>query len=268
MASLTTTQLLDLSGQSAIVSGGAAGIGQAIASRLAEAGAAVMIADINGEAAQASATTLNSQGLKARAMRADVSQVADNQAVVDATVKAFGRLDILVNNAGIFPFMPALQMTEDLWDKVLGVNLKGAFFLAQAAARQMVAAERGGMIVNIASVDGVHPTGNLAEYDASKGGLIMLTKSLAVELARYHIRVNAVAPGGINTPGARAQTEQVLSATGAASAQITESFLARIPLGRMGEPDDIARAVLFLASQASSYMTGSLLVVDGGYLIS
>jgi 2-deoxy-D-gluconate 3-dehydrogenase len=256
----TIGQFFDLQGKAAIVTGGAMGIGAAIAERLAEAGAAVLIADVNEEAARRAATRIGETGGQAVAFRADMSQVGDIQAMVAAAVERFGRLDVLVNNAGIFPFTPALEMTEEQWDRVLDVNLKGAFFAAQAAARAMTA---GGRIVNIASIDGLHPTGYLAHYDASKGGMVMLTRSLALELGPRGIAVNAIAPGSINTPGAA--TTAALSGN---SAIAMEGFLKRIPLGRVGEPDDIAKVALFLASGAADYITGELIVVDGGYLLS
>jgi 2-dehydro-3-deoxy-D-gluconate 5-dehydrogenase len=259
---MTTTigQLFDLHGKAAIVMGGAMGIGAAIAERLAEAGAAVLIADVNEEEARRTAARIGETGARAVAFRADMSQVGDIRAMVAAAVERFGRLDVLVNNAGIFPFTPALEMTEEQWDRVLDVNLKGAFFAAQAAARAMTA---GGRIVNIASIDGLHPTGYLAHYDASKGGLVMLTRSLALELGPRGIAVNAIAPGSINTPGAA--TTAALSGN---SAIAMEGFLKRIPLGRVGEPDEIAKVALFLASGAADYITGELIVVDGGYLLS
>jgi NAD(P)-dependent dehydrogenase (short-subunit alcohol dehydrogenase family) len=181
---------------------------------------------------------------------------------------AYGRVDILVNNAGIFPFAPALELTERMWDRVLEVNLKGTFFCAQAAAQQMVTAGKGGRIVNIASIDALHPTGALVHYDASKGGVAMMTKSLAKEFGPYGITVNAIAPGSIATPGASSATVATVATQGANVEEMTAAFLARIPLGRTGQPDDIATATLFLASDAASYVTGSLLVVDGGYLLS
>src|SRR5690349_11559655 len=237
---MTTTigQLFDLHGKAAIVTGGAMGIGAAITTRLAEAGAAVLIADVNEEEARRTAARIGETGSQVVAFRADMSQVGDIRAMVAAAVERFGRLDVLVNNAGIFPFTPALEMSEEQWDRVLDVNLKGAFFAAQAAAKALTA---GGRIGNIASIDALHPT-----------------RSLALEFGPRGIAVNAIAPGSIKTPGAAATTA-ALSGSAAIS---MESFVKRIPLGRMGEPDDIANVALFLASGAADYITGELVVVD------
>src|SRR6266480_933273 len=198
-------QLFDLTGKAAIVTGGAMGIGQGIALRLAEAGAAVMLTDINLEAADNTVNQIRSKGGKAEAINADASSVAD----------------------------------------------------ARRTVQEMMNEGHGGKIINIASIDALHPTGNLVHYDASKGGVVMVTKALALEFGPHNITVNAIAPGAIQTPGADGS---------AITDEIIQSLIARIPLGRMGAPDDIARVVLFLASEASNYMTGSLLVVDGGFL--
>lgn len=250
-------QLFDLKGKVALVTGAAMGIGQGIALRLAEAGAAVMIADIRPQAAEETVSQIRARGGEAQAIKADVSRVADAARAVEETVQAFGRLDILVNNAGIFPMSPALEVGEALWDKVLDINLKGLFFFTQAAAREMIKEGHAGKIINIASIDAFHPTGNLVHYDSSKGGVVMLTKSLALEFGPQNITVNAIAPGGIQTPG-----------TGGPSNpdEMIQAFVARIPLRRMGVPDDIAGVALFLASSAADYMTGSIVVVDGGFL--
>jgi 2-deoxy-D-gluconate 3-dehydrogenase len=257
-------ELFDLSGKVAIVTGGAMGIGKGIALRLAEAGAGVMVSDINLEAAKITVDEMKASGYKAQAVQSDTSKVADAERTIQETLNAFGDVNILVNNAGIYPFAPAIDMTEAIWDKTLGINLKGVMFFSRAAARAMIAKGHGGKIVNIASVDAFHPTGNLANYDASKGGVVMLTKALAKEWAAKGINVNAIAPGAIQTPGASAgftglNKEQAEAAT--------RAFVASIPIGRTGTPDDIARVALFLATEASDYITGATIVADGGYLV-
>ncbi len=183
--------------------------------------------------------------------------------------KIYGRLDILVNNAGIYPFAAALATSETQWDRVHDVNLRGAFFAAQAAAERMIAQQSGGRILNVASVDAVRPTGNLAAYGASKAGLVMLTKALALELAPHGILVNAIVPGEIVTPGAAKAGEQLRQERGVAVEDMNSpAFLARIPLRRLGTPDDVARVALFLASGLADYITGASVVVDGGYLLT
>lgn len=260
----TLREMFDLTGKTAIVTGGAMGIGAAIAARLAEAGASVVIADVNQSAAGEIVARIERQGGAAIAIRADAGRVEDAQRVAQEAARVFGHVDILVNDAGVFPFSPALELTEAQWDHVLDINLKGTFFYAQAAAKQMVAQNTPGVIVNIASIDGLHPTGFLAHYDASKGGVVMVTKSLAKELGAYHIRVNAIAPGGVDTPGAE---KAMAPQPGGNAAGVVDDMMARIPLGRIGQPDEIALAAIFLTSPASSYMTGSLVVVDGGFLL-
>jgi 2-deoxy-D-gluconate 3-dehydrogenase len=267
VAKKTIAQIFDLTGKGAIVTGGGMGIGRAIVMRLAEAGAAVMIVDIDMDAAGNVAKRAIEKGGKAEAIKADIRSLADAKKVVDATAQAFGSLDILVNNAGIYPISKALDTSEELWDRVLDINLKGTFFFSQAAAREMVKAKRGGRIINLASIDAVHPMGDVSHYNASKGGILSLTKALALEWAPYGILVNAVAPGSIWTSGSeKLRIEQ--EAAGKNPEELLKKFMARWPMGRPGEPDDVAKVVLFYASEAANYVTGTMLPVDGGYLIS
>ncbi|MBM3156111.1 MAG: SDR family oxidoreductase [Chloroflexi bacterium] len=252
-------QLFDLTNKGAIVTGGAMGIGEAIVERLAQAGASVMIADVNTDAARQTAGRINASGGKVHFMKADAGSVADAERVVQSTVEAFGRLDVLVNSAGIYPFSKALEISKEMWDKVYKINTKGVFFYSKAAAQKMINCGNGGRIVNIASTGalGPTPTGGLAHYDSSKSAVVMITKALALELGPHGILVNAVAPGSTLTPG-----------TGERLKGERGKFLSsKLPLGRMGEPDDIAKVVLFLVSAAADYVTGTVVVVDGGYLL-
>ena len=263
---LTLAELYDLTGQVAVVTGAARGIGLAIVNRFAEAGATLVLADIDAETVRSAGDAIRQRGGTASECVSDVSTVAGAVEPVRAAKAAYGRVDVLVNNAGIYPMVPCLDLSEQVWDRTLDLNLKGLFFAAQAAAGEMADSGRGGAIINIASVDAFKPIGNLVHYDASKGGVVMLTKSLAKELGPRGVRVNAIAPGGIETPGA-AQTELPLP-PGVDAEEMLRRMLAALPLGRMGQPDDVARLALFLASPASAYMTGSTVVVDGGMLIA
>jgi 2-deoxy-D-gluconate 3-dehydrogenase len=257
-----------LEGRNAVVTGGAMGIGFGIVSRFSEAGANVMIADLDGDLAREKSTMVPGPG-KAVGMQVDIATDGAGKALVDACVDHFGSLDVLVNNAGIYPQVPMLDMTTALWDKVMQVNLRGLAFASKAAAARMVEQGGGGAIVNIASIDALHPSMvGLAAYDASKGGVLMFTRNFALEMAPHGVRVNAIAPGGIATEG----SSQPLAGSGMTQEQMEEmvaQFIAhKIPLGRMGSPDDIAKVAVFLASEAASYMTGELVVVDGGTLLT
>ncbi len=252
-------QLLSLQGKTALVTGSAGGIGLGIAARLAEAGANVMLADLNAGKAEGEAAALAARGYAARSVGADVSSEESVRAMIAAAVQAFGRLDVLVNNAGIYPAVPIREMSAEQFDRVLAVNLKSVFLCTKYAGEQMIAQGSGGKIINISSIDALHPSSvGLAHYDASKHGVWGFTKSSALEYAPHKISVNAIAPGGISTPGTATMQRP----------DILEPFLAKIPMKRMGEPDEIGRAALFLASDLSSYMTGSQIVVDGGFLLA
>jgi 2-deoxy-D-gluconate 3-dehydrogenase len=260
----TALQLVNLSGKTAIVTGGAMGIGFGIAYRLAEAGANVVIADLNEEVGAKAAKELSDNGWKAVFVKTDVS---DEKQVTDATkfaVSTYGGVDILVNNAGIYPIIPVMRMTPADFEKILAVNLKSVFLFTKSVAEEMIKQGRGGKIINITSVDALHPSSvGLAVYDASKHGLWGFTKNTALELAPHNIQVNAIAPGGIATPGTGAGKP---ASPGLEA--ILKKFMEKIPMKRMGEPDDIGKVALFLASDLSSYMTGSQVVVDGGVLLS
>jgi len=259
-------ELIGLSHQRAVVTGGAAGIGLAISYRLAEAGATVVIVDTNREKAQEVSQELSSYGYQAFFVRCDVSKEGEVQDMVNTAAEKMGGIDILVNNAGIYPSIPLTQTTGDDFEQVISVNLKGTFFCSREVSRQMIEQGQGGCIINIASIDSVRPSSKgLSAYDASKGGVLMLTRSMALELGRHGIRVNAIAPGGVLTEGALSQGSGLSLEQGKAR---LKEYMARTALGRMGKADDIGRVALFLASDLSSYMTGSLVVVDGGYLLS
>lgn len=256
-----------LAGRNAVVTGAGMGIGRGIAARFAEAGANVIVADLDPKAATAAAEEISGAG-RAVPMEVDVGTDAAGEAMVGACVDAFGSLDVLINNAGIYPLSPMLETSQELFDRVYRVNLRGLAFAAKAAAVQMIAQGSGGKIVNIASIDSFHPSMvGLAAYDASKGGVLMLTRALALEFGPHGIHVNGIAPGGITTEG----TSKPLESSGMTDEQMramTEEFVSHVPLRRMGVPDDIATAAVYLASSASDYVTGATLVVDGGRLLS
>jgi 2-deoxy-D-gluconate 3-dehydrogenase len=256
----------DLSGKNAVVTGGAMGIGRGIVRRFVEAGANVVVADLDAEAAAGVAEDASGRG-RAVSMAVDVGADETGEAMASACIEAFGSIDVLVNNAGIYPMSPMLQTTPLLFDRVYRVNLRGLAFASKAAAARMIERGGGGKIVNIASIDAFHPSMvGLAAYDASKGGVLMLTKALALEFGPHGIHVNGIAPGGITTEGASAplvgsgMTEEQMRA-------MTDEFTSHIPLRRMGVPDDIATVAVFLASSASNYMTGETVIVDGGRLL-
>ena len=253
--------LISLKEKVALVTGSGRGIGRAIALRLADAGAAVAVSDMDADAAESVAGEIRDGGGTALAVAADVSDEAAVKSMVRACADELGGLDVVVNNAGIFPPCPVLGMETAMFDRVIAVNLRGVFLCTREAAAAMVDQGRGGTIVNVTSIDALHPSMvGLAHYDASKHGVWGFTKNVALELAPHGIRVNAVAPGGVLTPG--------VEEMGGGSSDAVAAFSARIPEGRMGDPDDIARAVLFLASDLSTYVTGAQLVVDGGVLLT
>ena len=261
-------ELLNLANKTAVVTGGAMGIGKGIVERLHEAGANVVIADVDDVAAKAAADELNAKrASSALAVHVDVSSADDVNKMIQATLSSFGNVDILVNNAGIYPAKSLHDMADEDFKKVLDVNLHGAYLCTKYASEQMISQGRGGKIINITSIDALHPSMvGLAHYDASKHGLWGFTKNVALELAQHKIWVNAIAPGGITTPGVTKM--QGPAQPGVDMSKVLEAFMAKIPMHRMGEPDEIGKVVLFLASDMASYMTGSQIVVDGGALLS
>jgi 2-dehydro-3-deoxy-D-gluconate 5-dehydrogenase len=260
------SDLVSLKGKRAVITGAAMGIGFAISRRLAEAGASVVIADINKEEAGKAAGCLKEMGYKPVVVECDVSSEEDIKNLFSRTAAEIGGVDILVNNAGIFPQIPLEKMTSSDFERIIAVNLKSMFLCIRETSRIMIEQKTGGCIINLASIDAVHPsTKGFSAYDASKGGVLTMTKSLAAELGRHYIRVNAIAPGAIMTEGARSRTTP--DAVGSGRSLLKE-LMSRMALGRLGDADDIARVALFLASDMASYITGTCIFVDGGYLIS
>ena len=259
----TINKFADLRGKVAIVTGAAKGMGKADALKLAGAGAKVVLCDIDLSGCQQVAEEIKNPSAgsgRARgesvALRCDISKKADIDAVVAEAIKKFGKIDILVNNAGIFPSEPFLQMSEQNFEKVIDINLKGSFLMAQACAKEMQK-QKSGSIINIASIAAIKGFAGLSHYCASKGGMVAMTKVMAVELAPLGIRVNNIDPGAIDTPGTRVMDMKE---------QDRLALVAGVPMKRWGNAEEIANAVLFLASDESSYMTGSTMVVDGGWV--
>jgi NAD(P)-dependent dehydrogenase (short-subunit alcohol dehydrogenase family) len=249
-------ELFSLKGKTAIITGGGRGLGQQIAIAYAEAGANVVVCSRNLDACQQFTQSLSENGVRSIAFKCDVANPDDIQLVVDETMKEFGRIDILVNNSGTSWGAPALEMPVDKWNKVMDINLKAVFLFSQAVGKIMVE-QKFGKIINIASIAGMGGQDPLVMdaigYAASKGAVITLTKDLAVKLAPYNVHVNAIAPGFFPTKMAKA----ILDHSG-------EKILERTPAGRFGSNDDLKGPALFLASDASNYVYGHVLVVDGG----
>lgn len=247
----------DLSGKVALVTGGRKGIGYAIAKRLALAGTNVAIASRNESEVKKAAQSLSAFGVESIGIGADVSNTAEAQQIPLTVIEKFNRLDFLINNAGVSIPTPALEVTEEIWDKILDTNLKGMFFCSQSACRQMIK-QGGGTIINIASVQSVVAQRNQAPYGSSKGGIAMMTKVLALEWAQYNVRVNVVAPGSIRTD----MNREYLS-----KPENLQKNLSMIPLNRIGDPDEIAGMVVFLCTDDASYITGTTIFIDGGWTI-
>ncbi|MBI2064007.1 MAG: SDR family oxidoreductase [Candidatus Yanofskybacteria bacterium] len=253
--------MFDLKGKVALVTGGRRGMGRAHALALASQGAKVAVTDVDATECAAVVEEIKSKGGEAACFKLDVTSKEEVNRVFDGVIKQFGRLDILVNNAGIFSPKPALELSEEEWDRMLGINLKGQFLCAQRAAKEM-AKNKWGRIINISSIAsggvGVGFEG-AAHYAASKGGIIGMGETLAVEWAPLGITVNMVAPGAIDTPMIQAaqMPEEAMKA-----------MLAQVPLKRIGRPEEVSAMVVFLASEEASYVTGATFYVDGGWLAS
>ena len=243
---------MSLKNKTAIVTGARQGIGCGIVKALAKEGCNVVISDIVEEDCEKVVEEIKKIGVEALAVKCDVSKKEDVDNLIKKTIEKFGKLDILVNNAGIYPFVSFMEMKESDWDKVLDINLKSVFLCSQAAVKEM---KNGGKIVNISSIASVVGFEGLVHYCASKGGVNAMIKALALELAPKKINVNAVAPGAIDTPGATSSPEQV------------KQTISCIPWKRMGVPEDIANAVVFLASEKADYITGQIIIVDGGWTL-
>ncbi|MBI4153949.1 glucose 1-dehydrogenase [Candidatus Woesearchaeota archaeon] len=247
--------LFSLKGKVALVTGASQGLGKAMAMGLAKAGAHVVAVSRKIDSVKKTAEELRQFGITAVPMKCDVCNKGQIEKVVRETVKKFGRIDILVNNAGILKMCPAEDMLEKDWDAVIQTNLKGQFLFGQAVGKQMIQ-QKSGSIINIASIAGQFGFPLASSYDCSKGGVILLTKALAAEWGKHGIRVNAIAPGVFAT----AMTDSFMK-----DPSFLENVRKNVPLARAGKPEELAGAAVYLASEASSYMTGHVLVVDGGW---
>jgi NAD(P)-dependent dehydrogenase (short-subunit alcohol dehydrogenase family) len=273
-------RLLSLKGRCAVVTGGTRGIGEAIVLRMAEAGASVIVAARGQEGLSRIEEKVTALGGRAAGIQADAGKMDDARRVIDFAVNRFEGVDILVNNAAVFPPRLSIEMTEEIWDQTVDTDLKGPFFLAKFAALEMIKAGHGGRIINVLSTEIIRPTGMLAPYGAAKAGLMAVTHSMAAELGPHGILVNAVIPGAtmtaervaamqsgemkgpfesapVDAPQTLAKQRELLQKGG------LSPHLSNMPLGRTGYPDDLAKAVLFMASDLASYVSGTSLIVDG-----
>ncbi len=253
-----------LEGKVAIVTGGAQGMGRAIARRFAREGASVVVADVNLQGGQEVAQEIAGAGGQAVAVHLDVRDREQAAAMVDAAVVTYGGVDILVNNAGVIRITPLLEITEEEWELIFAVNCKGLLWCSQAAARQMIAQGRGGKIINLASQAGRRGEAWVLTYCASKAAVISMTQSMALALAEHKINVNGIAPGIVDTPLWVDVDKQFAKLMGLPEGEPKRRFVGTIPLGRIEQPEDVAGAAVFLASAEADYITQQTLNVDGG----
>jgi len=254
---MNAREMFDLQGEAAIVTGGAQGLGREMAMALAEVGADVVVADVNFDGAKKTAQAICELGPKGIAVKVDVTRINDVKKMTEKAVSTFGKIDILVNNAGIVNNHPAEKLSTSDWDKLMEINMKGVFLCAREVGKVMIRQKKGN-IINIASMSGliVNKPQPQMHYNASKAAVNMITKSLAAEWARHNIRVNAISPGYMGT----VMVHKAMPKYG-------KGWLPLIPMGRIGRPEEIKGPVVFLASEASSYVTGAVLVMDGGYTV-
>jgi NAD(P)-dependent dehydrogenase (short-subunit alcohol dehydrogenase family) len=253
-----------LKGKVAIVTGGSRGIGQAIAYGFAKAGAKVVITSRKAQDLEATACEMTAIGCEVLVIPAHLGKFEEPQRVVDLVMQKFGRIDILVNNAGASPAMASVLDTDErLWDTIMNLNLKGVYFMSQAAARVMKK-QGGGKIINVASIDGFNPEPFVSVYSISKAGVRMVTRSFAMELARDNIQVNAICPGPISTKMMNSHWAHLPPEE---AKKQKDELCKHLPTCRIGEPDEIAGAAIYLASEASNYTTGTEIVIDGGLLL-
>lgn len=256
--------MMNFQGKTVVVTGGAKGIGFAITRRFAEAGANMVIADIEEDGANKVESLAKEYEVEGMFVRTDVSDEGEVKKMVEEVLGKFGKIDVFVNNAGIFPSVPALEMDTETWDKIQAINLRGVFLTSREVGKHMKE-NKHGVFVNIASIDALHPSAvGLGAYDASKHGVWGFTKNFALEMAEYGVRVNAIAPGGVQTEGVEEVTQGQVKAIGEDN---TEAAPIDAPMGRFAYPDEMATVAVFLASNAASYMTGEIVVVDGGMLL-
>lgn len=255
---------MKLDGKVAIITGSGSGMGRAIALAYAREGARVVVADLDSDAAEGVAAELTSAGNEAIAIQTDVRDQTQAQQMIDVAVQHFGGIDILVNSAGVARIIPFLETTDDDWDFMFDVNCKGLLWCSQAAARQMIAQERGGKIINLASQAGRRGEALVLAYCASKACVISMTQSMALALAPHKINVNGIAPGIVDTPLWIGLDQQFAKLLGWEPGEPKRRFVESIPLGRIEQPEDVTGAAIFLASSDSDYMTQQTINVDGG----